>query len=462
MKFISHLRQWRFRRHEDGQVLVLFVGIFILIFFAAVGSIDLGTYMRARQSLEVAVDAAVLAGGLELPGSGSAATSMAWQYININDPDVNADDMATSFRCLVGDRNHDGSPDPEDIPIVCDPGGSASFACENGLCISPCVFTGTNTCNVMAISATKEVPLIFTAAIGLPPLEISAGRSGSCKGLCGAPPTVPLDVIIILDRTISMSWSELSEAKDGAFAVLEMFNPELQRVGLAVLGAGDPNNLCEDKDAEGGGNWLVVPLSSDYQNEDGTLNASSQLVTTIECLDNSSIYDGTNLGSPLSDTEFGRSDALNELLNSDRDVKKGIILLTDGAANDPGWCWPPWSWDCWFTPDSSPCEYANDMANVVKGEDIELFTIGYGIEGEHCGDDWGDYRTARATGLLADMATDSLDDKGHCVNEATKDEENADGDHFFCQPKGEELESVFRAAAAALSTGIKLIPYPGE
>jgi hypothetical protein len=296
----------------------------------------------------------------------------------------------------------------------------------------------------MAIEASKEVPLIFTRLLGLSPVEITASRTGACKGPCGAPPKVPLDVIIILDRTGSMSESDLIAAKEGALAILEIFNPEFQHVGLAVLGAGDPFNPCIEELPEHGGNWLVVPLSDDYQNLDGSLNTSSQLVTTIECLETST---NTNLGSPLYDYYYNRPDSFNELTNSGRDVNKGIILMSDGAANRPTW---------------TSCSYANYMADFVKDQDIEIFTIGYGIESERCVDWWGTYRNASVTKLLADMATDSLDDQGHCLTEEAIEAENTDGDNFLCKPRGGDLQEVFKAAAIALSTGIKLIPYPGE
>lgn len=454
MKLISHLKQKRFSWYEDGQALILIIMMIFFVIAAAIGAIDYGTYVSERQRLEITLDAAVLAGGQELPENGTSATPIAMQYININDPEVISDNVTPSFRCLVGDRNHDNSPDPEDIPAVCNPGADASFTCENGLCISPCEVTGGNTCNVMAITASKDVPLIFTKLLGLPPVVVTASRTGSCKGPCGEPPSVPLDVILVLDRTPSMSWSELSDAKDGAYAVLELFDPELQHVGLAVLGAADPNNHCVEKAPDDTGwwwwpqepgQWLVVPLSDDYQNEDGSLNTSSELVSTLQCIGTSNTQ-WTNLGSPLSDSAFSRPDALTELLDSDRDVKQGIIMLTDGAANEPY--------------SSSSCQYANNRADVVKGEDIEIFTIGYGVESETCWDYYGDYAYARVTKLLADMASDSYDDHGHCATQAAIDSENADGDHFLCQPKGGDLTLVFRAAAAALSTDIKLIPYP--
>ena len=449
-KLLSHFTQRQSNWYENGQALVLIILLLFLIIFAAIGAVDIGTYISARQKLEISLDTAVLAGGLELPLNGTTATVMAMQYLSINDPDVNLANVTSSFKCLVGDRNHDGSPDPEDIPAVCDPGSSASFTCEDGLCISDCAFTGANTCNVMALAASVDVPLIFTKLLDLPPVLVTASRTGSCKGPCGEPPSVPLDVIIILDRTPSMSSSELADAKSGAFAVLELFDPEIQHVGLAVLGAADPNNVCRERAPDKRrrpGTWLVVPLSDDYQNEDGSLNSNSDLVATLNCISTADSQ-WTNLGSPLSDEYYSRPDALTELLASGRDVKKGIIMLSDGAANEP------YSY--------YSCQYAYNMASIVKDEDIEIFTIGYGIENDYCRDYYGSYRYARVTELLADMASNSLDDKGHCRNQSAINSENSDGDHFLCQPKGGDLQLVFRAAATALSTDIKLIIYPDD
>lgn len=439
----------RLKSRDRGQVVVLFVVFSSLIFMAALIAFDLGTYVWARQKLEVAVDAAALAGGLELPENGTAARTVALQYIALNDSDVSSDDVSTTFRCLVGDRDGNNQPDPVDIPAVCDPGTGAVFECTDGICLSTCAFVGDNRCNVLVVDASKEIELIFTNLFDLPPILISASRNGACKGFCGSAPTTPLDVVIVIDRSGSMSHSELSDAKEGAMAVLEIFDPEYQHVGLAVLGAGHPSDPCVDLHPEGGGNWVVVPLSDDYKNSDGTINTSSDLVTTIQCLENSS--QGTDLGSPLSDFFFHRPDVLKELTESGReDVTKGVILLSDGGANEPD---PMPGAD-------NPCEFANNRATVVKDENIEIFTIGYGVQHSYCHDESGDYDYERVTELLADMATDSADDQGHCLTEDDIQEENTDGDHFLCQAKGDDLQIVFVTAASALAPGIRLIGSP--
>jgi hypothetical protein len=245
-----------------------------------------------------------------------------------------------------------------------------------------------------------------------------------------------------------MTSQNLADAKAGARAVLEIFDPQYQHVGLAVLGAGSPANPCNDLHPSYGGEWLAVPLSSDYKNPDGTLNTSSDLVSTINCLGHSS--QGTNLGSPLNDDEYGAPDALAELLSSTRGVKQGIIYMTDGAANEP---------DPLPGPDN-PCGYALTQALLVKNQDIEIFTIGYGMQNEFCNDESGSYGGQYATVLLANMATDSADEHGHCITTLDIQEENNDGDHFLCQAKGSDLEIVFIQAASALAPGIRLIGEP--
>ena len=46
---------------------------------------------------------------------------------------------------------------------------------------------------------------------------------------------------------------------------------------------------------------------------------------------------------------------------------------------------------------------------------------------------------------------------------AATDAQNADGDHFFCEPRSDSLTSVFRAAASQLLSGaVRLVQLPGS
>ena len=102
----------------------------------------------------------------------------------------------------------------------------------------------------------------------------------------------------IIDRTGSMTGADMANAKDGARALLEYFNGDIQRVGLAVLGpAALPGRVpvvrsrCPDYAVV-----LPVHLSDDYQTSPGVLNEGSRLVSTINCLRRRLTV--TNLGDP--------------------------------------------------------------------------------------------------------------------------------------------------------------------
>lgn len=110
-------------------------------------------------------------------------------------------------------------------------------------------------------------------------------------------------------------------------------------------------------------------------------------------------------------------------------------------------------------PTIGSCNYANQQATAAKNDQIEIFTIGFGLAAETCQYDSGSpYQDAEATELLADMATDSLDDHGHCDNAAAIDAENADSDHFLCEAEGGDLEPIFKQAAEILAQGSKMVP----
>lgn len=440
---------------ERGQILMLAAFMLVVLLGMVAMVVDVGRFLHERQDVQNLVDAAALAGAQDLPNEVSDAESNAMLYALANDSELTSGDVDITFRCIVGDRNDDGQPDTADIPAVCDPGGEL-FSCFGELCVSNCSpATGGNKCNTIYIESDKDVPYIFA-----PALHLFSGNTGSinaaaCKGSCGGAPTGPADVVIILDRTRSMSSSDVDNAKDAANAVLEIFNPQFQHVALGVLPPSQDGDDCAsiangDMDETDVGNWLPVGLSNDFKNADGTLNGSSQIVSVIDCLERAPFTlftQQTNLGNPIDA-------AVDELLNNGRTgVRKGIIFLTDGEANQP--------------PVSNPCLYAFNEADAAKAEEIEIFTIGYGISGfggtTTCSDDHDPpYEDEDVTELLADMATESEDDGGNggCNSSSEIDAENVDGDHFYCEARGEDLDFVFEAAATVLAQGVRLILLP--
>ncbi len=430
---------------QGGQVLVLFVIMLVLILTTLALVINGGLLRRSNQELWNALDSGALAGAQSLPTNPTQAASDALKFAKANHQGLVTGSVTSSFRCLVGDRDGNGQPDASDIPSVCNPGAGAHWTCADGKCAAPCnPSIAGQTCNTIVVTGTVDTNFELNGVTGVNGATTTY-TSAACSGLCGANPSVPLDVGLILDRTSSMSDTDLNNVKSAALSMLQVFDPSQQYVGMAVLGQSQKSANCSGGNGRGlaepnagKGTWVVVPyptnksLSNDYVSG-GALNNNSQLVVTIRCLDHSST--GTDLGDPLHDM------AQTLLTRGRSGVPKGIILFTDGAANQPN---------------TDSCKFANDAATAVKNSGVEVFTIGFGVAGDSCVDAAGVFRNVSASTLLASMATQPSTDNGCNATE------NADGDHYFCEPKTQDLSSVFKAAAAALIGGaVKLVAVPG-
>ncbi len=431
---------------ERGQALVLFVIMLVMLLGVLALVIDGGVLRRSDQEQWNALDAGALAGAGSLPGNPTKAASDALKFTLANHPGLSAGSVNVTFRCLVGDRNGDGRPDAADLPATCNPGSNPSFTCANGICAAPCNPAVGHVCNTVVVRGTVNTSYRFDPLTGVPGATTTL-ESAACSGLCGADPSVPLDIGFIIDRTSSMSDADLTNVRNAALSSLRMLDPTQQWVSLGVLGRSQTSANCSGTGNARGlasssatsGTWVTVPyptnqsLASNYKNTNGSLNTNSQLVRTINCLNHSST--GTNIGDPLKAV----ADVL--IARGRSGAPKGIILMTDGAANEPN---------------SRSCKYANDKATAVKAMGIEVFTIGFGVAGDMCTDTDGPYRNVAAAQLLADMADQPT------VNNGCTDAENSDGDHFFCEPRSESLESVFRMATSALVAGsVRLVHLPG-
>jgi hypothetical protein len=282
-------------RQEFGQGLVLAALAMVVILGFAAMAVDVGYWFSQKGEVQKAVDAAALAGAQELPDDYVAAEAKTREYLLKNGVDeAKGDTVSITFRCT------------STYLIACKP--------------------ATNHWDTIVVRVERPAEAYFARVFGIQEALIRDVHAAGCNGPCGGAAYQPVDVVQILDRTGSMTLNgspKLANAKAGARALLEYFQPSLQRVGLAVLPASvswaDPCHVSSSSTV-----WLPVNLSNDYQNPDGTLNTSSRLVSTIDCLESSGY---TNLGSPLKA-------ATDELVTNGRPGEKwGIILLSDGAAN---------------------------------------------------------------------------------------------------------------------------------
>ncbi len=466
---MRRLERVRDRLHpEDGAILVLAAVLLIVLFAVAALAVDITMKSTDRQHLWNSSDAAALAGASQLP-DGLAAESQATDFALANDGDL-AGNMVTTFRCLVGDQDNNGIPDAGEVPSVCDPGADVPavgppWVCADGICVAPCVPADGDTCNTIVLETEKTTDFAFAPAIGVEDGTTDI-ISAACRGSCGAGATGPVDLMLVMDRTGSMSSADMDKVEEASLAVLDFFDPAIQHVGLAVLPAASVPDRCVNASPQSIGKWVAVGLSSDYKDTldydydgdgDPDVDSNSELVQIIRC---STDRGTTDLGSPISDgagvTNAVGDDAVSELVSRGRPgVKKGIILLSDGGANEPR------------DDVANPCLYARDMAAAAKAAGIELYTIGFGVDSrsQTCSyDETGIYGTALfppngapVTALLADMATQPSDD--NCTP-LTTDFENTDGDYFYCLPKADDLSDVFLAIATEFAQGSRLVQLP--
>ena len=448
---------------DRGQIIVLAALVVAIVLGMGALAVDVGFFLHERQNVQKAVDAGALAGAQLLPDHADTAATVATQFTLANDPSLNPANVSVTFRCLVGDRDGNGQPDASDIPGVCNPGGDASWLVRNGLAVSPCVPSQGDKCNVIFVAARNTVKFYLAPAVGKKTGDTGSLTSAACNGPCGGPPTAPVDVMIVMDRTGSMSSADLTNARNAAKAILLTYNPALQWVGLGLLGPSRTDTSCSGANSPAKGNgasssqygtnipgdlgkWITVGLTGtgatapnindSYLNPDGTLKASSLIMKTINCFNTSST--GTNLSTPIRMAKYyletyGRPG-----------VRKGIIFETDGSPN----------YGAGNAADYT-CAQANTDATTAKNAGIEIFTVGFGVgASDQCPDASSSFFYHKSvTTALASMANSSTDNG--CVTA-----ENTDGDHFFCQPRTEDLASIFQVIAGALASGAHLIALP--
>jgi Putative Flp pilus-assembly TadE/G-like/von Willebrand factor type A domain len=378
-------------RREDGQSLVIVVVFMIVLLGFCALVLDVGHAYLAQRRLQSSVDAAALAGATALPDV-NAANTLASDFGDggQNTPEwVDGVQMTVATKCLAG------------VP-------------------------GCAAANAVVVKETGTVHTIFGGLLGVPTLGVNA--SATACSPCGSK---PLDIMLVLDRTGSMctkpdgsddhpACTDMENARSGIKTFLSLMDPTLDHVGLAVLppapaggngcsGAGSYNQQADP--------YVVVPLSNDYSSK-GVLDPSSQLVSTINCVQ----AGGTT--SYASAIEAAQA----ELAQDGRPNTQGVIvLLSDGAANT-GPSFAPASYR------ATPCHQGIASSAAAQSAGTVVYSIGYDVGHDVCRSANGSLEapSIQALGALQGIASP--------------------GD-FYNQPDAAQLNTIFSSIASDLLQG---------
>lgn len=489
----------RTRKREHGQALVLFaLSLVVIMLFASI-VIDVGMLRTDTARLQNALDAGALAASQQLPTTGAASagvTTLAQTFVHNNYPPVSTGSVSVAYDCLIHSTTTGTAgvygPKLTDIALECANFPSAGpWTCNSTTCFAPCNPTAvgtssgtTQTCNMLGVTATSTQPYTFGGVVGIKSGTVNGAGSGNGNPVSyAANSPSPIDVVLIIDRTGSMSGVDTQNAQTAADAVRTLYDGTSQWLAMGFLGPSFTSTNCPSPYAAahvvpdtsiGTANagdvsrWIPVglsgigaPVNQNY-NQDGlpynTTAYPSTLSKAIGCFALASVGNSstqTDLADPIS--------MATQYLTSQNDGRrKGIILETDGQANTHA----PGSY-----PNNTPCTNAVNAALAAKAAGIEIYTIGFGLDNKSgdnptCSDNG---QTARAT--LVSMASSyahdfAAGDANACYTSSDTSYPAPTGqtEHFYCVPKSgvpsNLLADIFTTAAGALASGGHLVQLP--
>jgi hypothetical protein len=338
-------------RDERGQVIVLVVVALVGILGMCALVIDVGYLYWNQRHLQASADAAALAGAMELP---DPATSVS---------------VAKAFGTGSTAKNGDSrlSKVSETISTKC-------------LTSVP----GCDPVNAVVVDENATVDTFFMQIFGVDFAHVHV-RATACSP-CGVK---PLDIMLVLDRTGSMcqdsagrpdpACTDLNNARNGMKTFLGFLDPKVDWVGLSVLPpAASMAAKCSTPSSANynlpTAPYLLVPLSKDYKLSSGALNTSSNLVSTINCVQGG----GTTSYSNAIEAAQKELDA-----NGRKDVQDVIVFLSDGAANTG-----PSYYSASSPYRTQPCHQGVTSSGYSKAKGAIVYSIGYAL-----GDDTGGCRS---------------------------------------------------------------------
>ncbi len=336
-------------RDESGQALVLSALLIVMLLGFAAFSIDIGNAFLAQRELQRAVDAAALAGAQELPDEARIRT------------------LAAEYGPETGGKN----------PLRT---GRSTTLNVTTRCLTSA--PGCIPINAVRVEGTSTVDTWFARVLGIDTIDVHATATA-----CSPCSTKPVDVMLVLDRTGSMcqfsggggdpNCTDLKNMQQGVNNFLRFFDPTQAKVGLTVFPPAESGNgsSCDQPQTTNyhalQAKYVLVPLSDDFRNPDGTLNTNSSLVSTVSCIRANGM---TAYAHAIEEAqaELGRSGRPN--------VPDVIVFFSDGAANfgpkaHHGVSIPPGS-----DYRRRPCHRGVDSAAAARGAGTIIYSIGYDLD----------------------------------------------------------------------------------
>jgi len=359
-------------RREEGQSILLFAIALVAIFALTSFAVDIGRVVLTHRELQATADAAALAAVVELPDTASATNE------------------ATQYGAGPGGKNTIAG---EAVT------SSTAFKCVTSISATPPVCkTDATKPNAVVVSESADVPMLFGGVIGWHSMNVSASSTALAQG-----GSQPLDVMLVLDTTASMSApcgasvpgiaspSKLQCAKAGAQALLAQLRPGVDKVGLMTFPAlKSSSSTAPEFTTNCAASWglttsnlsyatnstyLITPLSSSFLKPDGTLDPTSPLAQALNYNGGGANQSkGCGLESPGGVSTYF-PDALKFAQTQGLDPDSGshlnaIVFLSDGEGNIGA------------NGDNTPCQSAIANAAAIKadppaGPGTTIYGVGY-------------------------------------------------------------------------------------
>jgi Mg-chelatase subunit ChlD len=327
MKWLRRLRG------QQGQVIIMFVGIFTVITLMGAITIDFGLWLSERRGVQRAADAAALAGSQDLPTDDAAAIQNAIEWARRNGYDKDDPNVEVNVQLLCTNTL------PASVPGICH-----ANPCRVG-----------DHCDSIRVSVRKKSAHLFSKMFDGGDVYAGFASAAGVEFETG-----PTDVVLVIDRSGSMGKPPLS---GGQF-----------RIYWAKLAANNfVDQLAGDADDLGAYRVSVISFAGDAT---ATLHLSLDGGTTASAV-HAAIDSITTTPAPGSSTSTyiapaltTATDQLNTLGRAD--ATKVVVLLSDGRN--------------WTNPGETPnatTRRNNTIAAIpaLHAEADTVYSVGIGTEG---------------------------------------------------------------------------------